>query len=280
MSTYRERRTARAERLRGWAEKREARTDSLFASAREAIAGIPFGQPILIGHHSEKRHRRDLDRHDQRMRAAIDNQATAARMESKADEIERQADGAIYSDDPDAIEALTAKIATLEAQRAAMKAANVAFRKGDAAFAAQQGITLEQAAARRALINEGYSWCRQPFPAYSLQNLGGTITRARQRLAGLVKAATPPAAADRPRHPGETATARAGLTVIEGLTTPSRPGKRPRTVYTVTGTGNALSYWRLLLVKLGGKPYGNGISFWDDPTAEVEAALLADEGGL
>ncbi|MGH7327645.1 MAG: DUF3560 domain-containing protein, partial [Polyangiaceae bacterium] len=31
-------------------------------AARERADRIPFGQPILIGHHSEKRHRRDLER--------------------------------------------------------------------------------------------------------------------------------------------------------------------------------------------------------------------------
>ncbi|HAO14890.1 MAG TPA: hypothetical protein DDE71_04930, partial [Tenacibaculum sp.] len=28
----------------------------------ESATGIPFGQPILVGHHSEKRHRRTIEK--------------------------------------------------------------------------------------------------------------------------------------------------------------------------------------------------------------------------
>jgi hypothetical protein len=33
-------------------------------AARERLEMIPLGQPILAGHHSEKRHRKDLNRID------------------------------------------------------------------------------------------------------------------------------------------------------------------------------------------------------------------------
>lgn len=180
--TYRERRAARAERLRGWAEKRESKSAAAFKTARTVADGIPLGQPILVGHHSERHHRRDIARIDNGMRKGIEHEQKAASMNRRADEIDRQADHAIYSDDPDAIERLTEKIAALEAQRAAMKAENAAYRKGDAAYAAHCQITIEQAAARRVTIESGYSWCRQPHPSYSLQNIGGNITRCRQRL--------------------------------------------------------------------------------------------------
>jgi hypothetical protein len=49
MATYRERREARAEQLREWADRREAKQPALNQAARadEATTGIPFGQPIL-----------------------------------------------------------------------------------------------------------------------------------------------------------------------------------------------------------------------------------------
>ena len=50
-------------------------------------------------------------------------------MNSRADELERQADRAIYSDDHDAIEKLTARIAALEAERERIKAVNKAVRR-------------------------------------------------------------------------------------------------------------------------------------------------------
>src|SRR5688572_11759230 len=129
--TYRDRRLQRAERLRAWAGKRQQKSGSSFARAHAAVAGIPPGQPILVGHHSERRHRRDLDRHDRAMRAGFEHQQKAASMASRADEIERQADRAIYDDDPDAIDRLRERIADLEARRERMKAINKAIRRGD-----------------------------------------------------------------------------------------------------------------------------------------------------
>jgi hypothetical protein len=50
MSTYRERREARAERLREWADKRAEKAGAAAERASEMGAAIPFGQPILAGH--------------------------------------------------------------------------------------------------------------------------------------------------------------------------------------------------------------------------------------
>ena len=38
---------------------------------RERLEMIPLGQPILVGHHSEKRHRRDLKRIDEHFAKAV-----------------------------------------------------------------------------------------------------------------------------------------------------------------------------------------------------------------
>jgi hypothetical protein len=164
MTTYRERREARAERLREWADKREAKAGAAFDGARAIGDMIPFGQPILIGHHSERRHRRDIDRIDTNMRRGVENARTAESMRSRADNIEAAAGHAIYSDDPDAIERLREKLAELEAKREQIKTDNKAARsRGD-----------------------------KPQPAYVLQNLGGNITRTRQRIAYLERLATTP----------------------------------------------------------------------------------------
>ena len=61
-TTYRERRQARADKLREWSASRAAKSDAAHDAATSISAGIPFGQPILVGHHSEGRHRRDIDR--------------------------------------------------------------------------------------------------------------------------------------------------------------------------------------------------------------------------
>ena len=135
MNTYRERRLARDDRLREWATKRATRSNGNFTRAHNLVKDIPIGQPILVGHHSEKRHRRVLECSDSAMRQGCEDAAKASSMNNRADNIGHAVDRAIYRDDPDAIERLTAKLAALEEQRAKMKAANVAYHKGDDVYA-------------------------------------------------------------------------------------------------------------------------------------------------
>lgn len=172
-TTYRERRLAKAERLRGYAENREAKQGALNEAARadEGATGIPFGQPILVGHHSEGRHRRRIAQIDRAMGAAVENSQKAAAMASRADSIEAAAERAIYDDDPDAIERLREKIAGLEAQRETMKTRNAEFRKAN-----REELKGMSAYERGQAV---------PFPSYVLSNLGGVLSTSRKRLARL-----------------------------------------------------------------------------------------------
>lgn len=193
--TYRERRLRRAERLRQWAEKRQQRSAARFTRAHSAIAGIPPGQPILVGHHSERHHRRDLARHDTAMRAGFEHQQKAASMDRRADEIERQADRAIYDDDPDALEQLRERIAGLEARRDRMKAINRAIRKGAGWEARIAPPLTDDERAELASLAHAWAGVYKPgYPPYALQNLAGNLTRQRQRLARLLTEATQRAA--------------------------------------------------------------------------------------
>jgi hypothetical protein len=175
MSPYRERREARAERLREWAAKRETKAEAAFNTAESMAAVIPFGQPILAGHHSERRDRRYRDRIGRNMDRGLDHSRKAADMASRADGIEAAAERAIYSDDPDAIERLAKRIAELEAERDSVKERNAAYRKEHRAeLAAMTAYQRSQAV---------------PHPSYELQNLGGNIGRQRKRLAELEREA-------------------------------------------------------------------------------------------
>lgn len=197
--TYRERRMARAERLRGWADKRDAKSEAAFASAMGAIEHIPPGQPILVDHYSARRHLSALDRHDRGMRAGFENADKAASMRSRADNIEAAADAAIYSDDPDAVERLEAKLAGLEAERAAIVAFNKAVRKKGADPAAlvealSPGLRRDWERSRYGCRRD---WADTPggysFPQYATGNLSGNISRLRQRLERLKRASATPA---------------------------------------------------------------------------------------
>jgi hypothetical protein len=172
MSTYRERREAKAERYREWADKREAKAEQAFEASRAATEHIPPGQPILVGHYSQRGHEAALRRSDNAMRRSIENDAKARSMRSRADNIEAAARVAIYSDDTDAVERLRDKIARLEAQRATMKARNAEFRRTHRA----ELKALDSAYARDQAM---------PHQGYELTNLSGNLSRLRKRLASL-----------------------------------------------------------------------------------------------
>lgn len=52
----------RAEKLQQAASTAERKSDDYYRMSHKITDHIPMGQPILVGHHSEARHRRDLDK--------------------------------------------------------------------------------------------------------------------------------------------------------------------------------------------------------------------------
>lgn len=103
------------------------------------------------------------------------------------DKIRSVGTGGISSDDPQAVEKLEAKLATLEKHQEMMKAANAAIRmkdpaKGDAKLA-ELGYTPEDIAKLRAPDFCG----RIGYPAHELQNNNANIRRIRGRIAELKK---------------------------------------------------------------------------------------------
>jgi hypothetical protein len=270
--TYRERRLAKADRLRDWADKRAEKSANAFESARAIADNIPLGQPILVGHHSEKRHRRDIARIDNGMRKGIEHENKARDMSSRADNIEAAADSAIYSDDPDALDALTAKLACLEAERERVKAVNKMIRAKGLEACASELTAAEMASLMSVVRHQAYYHAEtRGYPPYHSSNLSGNISRLRKRIAGM---SGQPAIAAKVAASGDTATARAGLKVHATMTTPSRPGKQPRPVWNVGGN---LAFWRPLLTDLGGTWYRGVFSFWDDPSAAIETACAEAE---
>lgn len=178
--TYRERRMAKADRLRGWADKRQ--TDA----ARVFKSGEPFRSDNAFN--TQPGHIPFRSRLIAREHKAYESLNKAASMDSKASEIERQADNAIYSDDPDAIEQLTEKIARLESERARIKACNAAIRKHglpalakpDAPFTLSGAEKTELLTLMR--ITPYHHVETKGFPAYQSANLSGNLSRLRKRL--------------------------------------------------------------------------------------------------
>lgn len=66
-----ERAEQRAERFEGYSESRAAEADSAHKAVKAIADHIPFGQPILVGHHSERHARKDAERIDNGMRKSV-----------------------------------------------------------------------------------------------------------------------------------------------------------------------------------------------------------------
>ncbi len=182
--TYRERREARAARLRQWAGSREAKAGQAASAVQTITDMIPLGQPILRGRHSQRRAERDQDRIERGTRRTVEHASKAREFSQRAANIEAAAEHAIYSDDPDAIEKLQSRITDLERDRDTIKAYNAACRKGTADPATLPDPLRRDLAA--AINAWGDSQCpKGGFPAYTLSNLSANIRRNKQRLARL-----------------------------------------------------------------------------------------------
>ncbi len=88
-----ERALKKVERLQGYATNAENRSNEAYKKAdlRESATGIPLGQPILVGHHSEKRHRKTIERADNAMRKSIEESKKAQEYENRAEYWQRKA---------------------------------------------------------------------------------------------------------------------------------------------------------------------------------------------
>lgn len=70
-STTEERAAERAARFEGYSEKRGTEAERAVSTVQGITQHIPFGQPILVGHHSERRARKDAERIENGMRKAV-----------------------------------------------------------------------------------------------------------------------------------------------------------------------------------------------------------------
>jgi len=157
MNHYEEKQEAKRERYLELAEKNRERSEIRYQESKQLSGMIPFGQPILVGHHSEKGHRRHIDKIHNNMRKSIELGEKADYYEARAENMSN----AISSDDPDAIEKLKTKLAKLEDRQQDMK---------------------EQNAEARANKTD------KPFESYQLSNNNGNIRNVKQRILRLEKA--------------------------------------------------------------------------------------------
>lgn len=195
MNSYEEKQEARRERLEQAAERAKTESDAAFKRAHSIHDGIPFGQPILVGHHSEKRHRRDLAKADNALRRGVEASKEAAELARRAEAV---GTAGISSDDPEAVAKLEDKRTDLEKERDRMKAVNATFRKAKGDSAAKlaacvtAGLLAPNAAMEIAQVTFGLCNHDMPYPAYELTNIGARIRQAKKRAEAIVaREATP-----------------------------------------------------------------------------------------
>lgn len=171
-------REAKADRAQGYAANAQRRSEGLWQAAHREADMIPLGQPILVGHHSERGHRRALERIQGRYERSMDEQRKAdywARKAANATE-----DRAISSMDPEAADKLRAKIAQLEEILERDKRINKAYRQGKLA---SLGLKPEAVERIEATMRQ-CPWLRTPMLT---THTAANIRRYRERLAEIEK---------------------------------------------------------------------------------------------
>ncbi|HGM5424896.1 TPA: DUF3560 domain-containing protein [Pseudomonas aeruginosa] len=185
LNWYEQKLADRRERLQERAAKISDESGVLYQRAKTMASAIPFGQPILIGHHSEGRDRRYRDRIHSTYGKAFALQDKAKHYEQKAAAV---GTGGISSDDPDAIEKLQAELQQLEANQQRMKAANQVIRKHktlEARHAALVAQGFSESLASQILTPDCFGGIG--FASYALSNNNANIRRIRQRIEDLQK---------------------------------------------------------------------------------------------
>src|SRR5690349_10091932 len=107
-NAYEQKRANRVARLHARADALQQASSTIYISAHARADRIPFGQPILVGHHSEGRDRRFRGKIHKDFGKAFELQGEAEALRRRAAAAEKN--DAISSDDPDAIAKLEAKV--------------------------------------------------------------------------------------------------------------------------------------------------------------------------
>jgi hypothetical protein len=175
MNPYEQKQEARRQRLEARAERLRSEGQARIARGRKMAEAIPFGQPILVGHHSEKRDRNYRGRIRGNFEKGFETLKAAGEVAARAASV---GEGGISSDDPDAVTKLKEQLAEREFDQGRMVAVNKALRKHDTV----------------SLLNLGFDENTIPhlssFPSYRLTNNNANIRRIKDRITSLERAAT------------------------------------------------------------------------------------------
>lgn len=173
--SYRDRIEAKKERMLERAERLRSEGKARLDRA-QGLADCMNGTPVIVGHYSEGRHRRAIDRMNNDFSKGLDAQKEADQLEARAEHL---GEHGISSDDPEAPALIAQRVQELKTKRDFMVKVNKLYRKGDAEGLRAMSLDLESL---RAKVAGQYSWEKAPFVGYELSNLGANIRRLEKRL--------------------------------------------------------------------------------------------------
>ncbi|MEZ9076125.1 DUF3560 domain-containing protein [Vibrio cyclitrophicus] len=183
LGDYQERQEAKRDRLEERAAKAAAVSNERFNTASTLGKMLPFGQPILVGHHSEAKHRKHAESINTNMRKSVEAQDKAEYLSRRADSV---GSAGIASDDPEAVEKLKKKLEGLIKSHELMKAVNKIVRSSHMTeedkieyLVNTHGQTEERA---KKLLRPCEFFGKFGFDTYALQNSNANIRTTRKRL--------------------------------------------------------------------------------------------------
>ena len=190
-SNYEERKQDRIDRYRERAENATTRSNNLYDSGMSSLKQIPFGQPILVGHHSEKADRNFRARAGAKIDRSMAERDKASYYEEKAQAAENNT--AISSDDPEAVVKLQEKLNQAEEIQVIMKAANKIIQKKKLSDEEKiiELVKIDKISKETAkLLLAGDCMGCIGFPSYKLINNNANIRRMKERIAHLKRVST------------------------------------------------------------------------------------------
>ncbi|MEW1674857.1 DUF3560 domain-containing protein [Streptomyces noursei] len=177
-----ERAEARAERFDGYAGNAASRAEGAHRSA-DTISEYMTGEPIKVGHHSERRHRRDIERMDNHMRRGIEESRKASYWADRAAAAEHFE---AFRRDPNRtlrrLEKLRKEFRDIEKWQRGESACGFTRSttpEGLATLATERDVVLEKIAFEEAVIAEAEArgfkvWGPDDFTKGDFVNAGGT----------------------------------------------------------------------------------------------------------
>lgn len=170
---YQERLKNRIENYNRLAKKHHALSDDYYKKQDDIGKRIPFGQPILVGHHSEKAARADYKKIHRYMDKSCEHEKIAKHYENRV--LSAESNNTISSDNPEAKDLLEDKVEALESFRDKAKQVNKRLRAGKTIFE-MDFLTQDE---KEKFI--GYLRFDGHIPTYFFSNIGAKIREAKKR---------------------------------------------------------------------------------------------------